>query len=189
MVGMAAPLEWAPLRVPQPASIASLESLLNPPVEIKPLEKFLRFHLNQSHSMLLPLEDIIAVQAISILDVLPVPQMSACVLGLSNWRGEALWLVDLLYQLGFDEILQPAQSLTILNAIVVQFQGKWLGLTVQAIGEIEEHDPEKLVHPSPDLFAQPLAAFIKGYFGHDHSIVLSTAAILQDPALHSQASI
>lgn len=170
------------------ASITSLESLLNPPIEVKPLEKFLRFRLNQTHSMLLPLEDIIAAQTISILDLLPVPQMGASVLGLSNWRGEALWIVDLAHQLGFGEILDRPQPLTTLSAIVVQSQNKWLGLAVQEVDEIEEHDPETMLYSSPELFAQLSSVFIKGYFRHDHSVVLSAAAILQDPSLHLHTS-
>lgn len=166
------------------ASITSLESLLNPPGAIEPLQKFLRFQLDPTQSMLLPVEEIAAVQTIPISDILPVPQMSACILGMSNWRGEALWLVDLSQQLGFKAIAQQVDRVTILSAIVIQSGRKSLGLIVPEIDEIQEYNPDTLLKPSPDLFPQPISSFIKGYFKHDRSVVLSAAAIFQDPALH-----
>ncbi|GAP94538.1 chemotaxis protein CheW [Leptolyngbya sp. NIES-2104] len=166
------------------ASITSLESLLNPPAAIEPLQKFLRFQIDSTQSMLLPVEEIAAVQTLHILDILPVPQMSACILGMSNWRGEALWLVDLSQQLGFKAIAQQADRVTTLSAIVIQSGRKSLGLIVREIDEIEEYNLDNLVIPSPDLFPQSISPFIKGYFTHDRSVVLSGAAILQDPALH-----
>jgi len=166
------------------ASITSLESLLSPPTEIEPLQKFLRFRLDPTQSMLLAVEEIAAVQTIPISDILPVPQMSACVLGMSNWRGESLWLVDLSQQLGFMSIAQQAQRLTNLNAIVVQFDRKALGWVVPEIDEIEEYNPDTLQHPSPDLFSQSISAFIKGYFSHVRNVVLNVSAVMQDPSLH-----
>lgn len=166
------------------ASITSLDSLLNPPAAIEPLQKFLRFRLAPTQSILLPVEEIAAVQTLHISDILPVPQMSACVLGMSNWRGESLWLVDLSQQLGLKAIAQQADRVTTLSAIVIQSGRKSLGLVVRDIDEIEEQNPETLLKPSPDLFPQPISSFIKGYFKHDRSVVLSAPAILQDPALH-----
>ncbi len=166
------------------ASITSLESLLSPPATIEPLQKFLRFRLDQTRSMLLAVDKIAAVQTVPISDILPVPQMSACVVGMSNWRGEALWLVDLAQQLGLKEIAQQADRLTTLSAIVVQSGRKSLGLVVLAIDEIEEHNPDTLLHPSLNLFPQQLSAFIQGYFKHDRSVVLNASAVMQDPSLH-----
>ncbi|MBW4444499.1 MAG: chemotaxis protein CheW [Plectolyngbya sp. WJT66-NPBG17] len=167
------------------ASITSLDSLLSPPAVTARSQKFLRFRLAPTQSMLLPVEEITAVQTISISDILPVPQMSACVMGMSNWREEALWLVDLAQQLGFSAIAQQAQQLTNLSAIVVQSSSKSLGLVVPEIGEIEEHYPDTLLNPSPDLFSSQTSSFIKGYFRHDRSVVLDTAAVMRDPALHT----
>lgn len=166
------------------ASMTSLESLLNPPTTIEPLQKFLRFRLDQTQSMLLAVDEIAAVQTILISDVLPVPQMSACVLGISNWHGEALWLVDLSQQLGLKALAQQTRHLTSLSAIVVQSGRQSLGLVVLEIAEIEEHNPDTLLHPSADLFSQQISALIKGYFRHDRSVVLNAAAVMQDPSLH-----
>ncbi|MBE9009575.1 chemotaxis protein CheW [Pseudanabaenaceae cyanobacterium LEGE 13415] len=170
------------------ASITSLESLLSPPAAIEPIQKFLRFRLDPTQSMLLSVEDIAAVQTIPVSDILPVPQMSAYVLGMANWRGEALWLVDLFQQLGL-KANTPwnstiAERLTTVSAIVIQADRSFLGLVVPEVDEIEEHNPNDLLKPSSDLFPQSIFKFIKGYFKHDRSVVLSTTAVIQDPDLH-----
>lgn len=165
------------------ASLASLASLLSPPAEAEPMQKFLRFRLDQTQSMLLAVETITAVQTIAIADILPVPQMNACVLGMSNWRGESLWLVDLAQQLGLSAITAQSQRLTTLIAIVVQVNDRALGLVVPEIYEIEEHNPSWLLNPSADLYPQQTLPFIKGYFKHDRSIVLDASVVMQDPSL------
>jgi positive phototaxis protein PixI len=137
--------------------------------------------------MLIAVEEVASVQTIAMFDVLPVPQMSPCVLGLSNWRGEALWLVDLAQQLGLSAITPPPQRLHTLTAIVVQLGTKSLGLIVPEIYEIEEQNLATLLPPSPDLFSSQISSFLKGYFRHDRSVVLDAAAVIRDPALHLHA--
>jgi positive phototaxis protein PixI len=165
------------------ASLTSLASLLSPPAETEPMQKFLRFRLDQTQSMLLAVESIAAVQTIAIADILPVPQMNACILGMSNWRGESLWLVDLAQQLGVQTRLNRLQRLTTLSAIVVHLNGNALGLVIPEIYEIEEYNPKTLLEPSADLQTSSIFPFIKGYFKHDRSLVLDGLAVLQDPSL------
>lgn len=164
------------------ASIASLESLLNVPTGIEPLQKFLRFRCGDTE-LLVAVEDVIAVRTISVSDLLPVPQMPVAVLGLCNWRGEALWLVDLAQQLNLGSAIVPIYSLTTLIAIVVQSNNTTLALVVSEIDEIEQHNPTLLLHPLPNLFSPSLIPFVQGYFPQDCSIVLNVAAVIQDSAL------
>lgn len=165
------------------ASLASLASLLSPPAEVEAMQKFLRFRLDQTQSMLLAVENIAAVHTTAIADILPVPQMNTCVLGMSNWRGEALWLIDLAQQLGLRAIVDQAQRLTTLIAIVVEVNNYFLGLVVPEIYEIEEHNPKWLLSASADLYPQQILPFISGYFKHDRSVVLDASVVIQDPAL------
>lgn len=161
------------------SSIASLESLLREPEPTKPQQKFLRFRLGKDHPALVAVEDVLAVLTIAIVDVLPVPQMSAYVLGICNWRNEAVWLVDASNQMGF-EPLSVHKGSKHLTVIVAQSRGKSLGLVVPELQDIESHDPEELVPASPELFSAQLLPFVKGYLSGDRSIVLNVTAILQD---------
>jgi positive phototaxis protein PixI len=86
--------------------------------------KFLRFYFNFKNTALLPLNSVKEVLNIPIADILPVPHMPECLLGIYHCRGEMLWLVDLGQQLGFaantesllptlDFSLNQSQELTI----------------------------------------------------------------------------
>jgi len=177
--------DFTPSSISSAASLASLASLLSPPAEVEPMQKFLRFRLDRTQSMLLAVENIAAVQTVAIADILPVPQTNESVLGMSNWRGESLWLVDLAQQLGLSAVVSQTQRMTTLSAIVIQANSYSLGLVVPEIYEIEEHNPKWLLHPSADLYPQQILPFINGYFKHDRSIVLNASVVIQDPSLQT----
>ena len=71
----------------------------------KQVRKFLQFQLGKSEKShksivqgdiaLLDAEIVSEVITISPDDILPVPQMFYCVLGIYSWRSEMLWIVDL----------------------------------------------------------------------------------------------
>lgn len=174
-----------PLFSPYASSIASLESLLVEPAPIEITQKFLRFRLEPDHVILLPVQDVLAVLTISLTEVLPIPHMNESVLGVLNWRGEALWLVDLSNQLGFNSLIRTTKRLSTLTIIVVQKKLQLLGLVVSEVQDIEEHSPEQMRLPSNELFASRLLPFVKGYFLHEHTIVLDTSAVLEDPHLQA----
>ncbi|MGV0027297.1 chemotaxis protein CheW [Phormidesmis priestleyi] len=155
-------------------------------------QKFLRFRLCSEQEVLLPVEAIAAVLTLQTQDVLPVPHMPDCVLGIYNWRGEVLWLVDLAHQVGLAALVEQNPRLTSCVAIVLQVNGQFLGLAVSEVYDIEQHDPNLLQPPLSELFSPKLLPFVKGYLtGADRrstedqrSTVLEVAAILQDPRLH-----
>lgn len=173
--------------VEETLSIASLASLLAAPVATAPTQKFLRFRLHLTQSLLIAVDSIVAVQPLTIDQILPVPQMNPAVLGIYNWRGEAIWLVDLAQQIGVGSLAdQPSKALM---AIVAQLGDQRLGMVVSQINEIEQHNPNTLLLPSPDLFPHRFLSFVKGYFPDDlidrdqRSAVLNVAAVFQDSAL------
>jgi positive phototaxis protein PixI len=162
--------------------IASIESLFTEPAPVEVGQKFLRIQLCPQSAALLPVDQIAAVIPIAITDILPVPHMPDCVLGIYNWRGELLWLIDLADQIGFPSLLQGGH-LAPLMAVVVQVNGQFLGLCVSQIHDIEQHDPQQFHRPLAGLFSPQFLPFVKGYLTGDRVAVLDTAAILQDPLL------
>ena len=165
------------------SQLSSLESLFAEPKTSDEGQKFLRFQLYPNNAVLLAVDEITAVLTIETSDVLPVPHMPVCVLGIYNWRGEVLWLTDLASQIGFVRSDQPNQQLTSFMAIVVQIKGRLLGLAVPEVYDIEQHDSQHLHPLSPELFSPNLSPFMKGYVTSDRTTVLDVAAILQDPQL------
>lgn len=174
-----------PLLSPYASSVASLESLLAEPAPIEITQKFLRFRLEPDHAVLVPVQDVIVVLTMSLTELLPIPHMNESVLGVLNWRGEALWLVDLSNQVGFNSLMGTTKRLSTLTIVVVQKKLQLLGLAVSEVQDIEEHCPEQMQLPSNELFAPRLLPFVKGYFLHEHTIVLDASAVLDDPHLQA----
>jgi positive phototaxis protein PixI len=166
------------------SGLSSLESLFIQPEAPDAGQKFLRFQLCPNHTALLAVDDIAAVLPVTATDVLAVPHMPPCVLGIYDWRGEVLWLTDLASQIGLAQLSPSDSRLTAFMTIVVQSQGRQLGLAVPEVYDIEQHDPQHLHLPSPDLFSPQISPFMKGYLTSDRSTVLDVATILQDPQLH-----
>ena len=61
----------------------------------------MQFQLNYNTRALLPAENVTEIITISEREILPVPQMPDCVMGIYSWRSEILWIIDLRNLLGF----------------------------------------------------------------------------------------
>ncbi|GAB4231707.1 MAG: hypothetical protein Kow0049_14270 [Stanieria sp.] len=157
------------------------------------LRKFLQFQLGKEiesttseskvDRALLEAELVTEIITISPTEILPVPQMLYCILGIYSWRSEMLWIVDLENLLGypsplFSEATAPeAESLMVM---VVQFQGQALGLVVSAVDHIVQLDLEEFKSPSPELFANDVLPFLSSYFTSSQNeiiMLLDTAEI------------
>jgi positive phototaxis protein PixI len=138
--------------------------------------EFLRFSLNAKDTALLPVRYIKAVLKLSTSDILPVPHRSDRVLGIYNWRGEMLWLVDLNRLLGFGEVFNSYQDEV--HAIALQVERRILAIVVPGIEDLERYALDRLQPATPGLFAPQLLPFVQGYLAAADSIVLDVPAIL-----------
>ncbi len=143
-------------------------------------EKFLRFSVGKEDTALLPLDSVKEILRLSTVEILPVPDMLDCVLGLYNWRGDILWLVDLNQILGFPQLIQPRYDAATKLAIIVEAGSKILGLVVNQVDEIVEHDPNWL-QPLDRILDASMRQFVRGYFRSSNSLVLDATAIVQAP--------
>lgn len=92
--------------------------------------------------------------------VVPIPHLPPAVMGVYNWRGEILWLVDLAMLWGFDvpraRSLQPT---IVISITAVGSEAKTIGLVVDEIAEIEWCE----LDPSAQWCDPERAPWIKGY--------------------------
>ncbi len=100
--------------------------------------------------------------------VVPIPHLPPAVIGVYNWRGEILWVVDLAMVLGsqeqrFDRNRRRYPTIVISSATDSGGQKKTIGLVVDEIADIEwcELDP----NPTPivEHRHQALSRWIAGY--------------------------
>ncbi|MBW4555809.1 MAG: chemotaxis protein CheW [Trichormus sp. ATA11-4-KO1] len=147
-------------------------------------QKFLSLNLGTRDTAVIALQHITEVFQVSLADICGVPQMPSCVLGIYNWRGEMLWLVDLEAMLGYPPLLQGANILSNMMAIVLQKEGKNLGLLVRQLMDIEWLDINQIKPPSAELFYPAMSPFLQGYFINsveEMILNLDATAIIQSP--------
>ncbi|HYW21954.1 MAG TPA: chemotaxis protein CheW [Nodularia sp. (in: cyanobacteria)] len=147
-------------------------------------QKFLSLNLGAKDTAVISLQQITEVFQVALADICGVPQMPSCVLGIYNWRGEMLWLVDLEEMLGYPPVLQGANFLANMMAIVLEREGKYLGLLVRSLMDIEWLDTNEIKPPSAELFYPAMSPFLKGYFinnSEEMLLNLDATAIIQSP--------
>ena len=167
------------------ANSISLSIGTNSPIQSdsNQVHKFLQFQLGKSEKThkssvegdiaLLDAEIVAEVITISPQDILPVPQMFYCVLGIYGWRSEMLWIVDLENLLGYPPPLDENNSHQELLVMVIQFQGQSMGLVVSGIDNLIEHDLSKFKSSSAEIFSEDILPFLHGYFtGSDNDIIM-----------------
>lgn len=102
--------------------------------------------------------------------VVPMPHLPPAVMGVYNWRGEILWIVDLAMLLGTVvgtrryRSLQPTimlASTTTNGSPAAIEQEQTIGLVVDEIAEIEWYQPD-LIRPHPDRVTPALSTWVRG---------------------------
>jgi positive phototaxis protein PixI len=107
-------------------------------------------------------------------EILPVPQMPYCVMGIYSWRSEMLWIVDLENLLGYPPSLTEKKAeleseSSKLLVMIVQLQGQTLGLVISNVSHIIQKDIKELNTSSSELFAEDLQPFLQGYFNDENN--------------------
>jgi positive phototaxis protein PixI len=135
-------------------------------------ERYLSCHLFPNLNIIVPVQHIAEVMTIPMEQVTPMSHMSAWVMGVHNWRGEALWMVDLGHLLGFvpwynQSISGSSHSVLVLqNGLDAGISGgnKYLGVVVTKVQDIKILDPNAIRAPSVALTNPALAPFLLGYY-------------------------
>ena len=99
-----------------------------------------------------------------------MPHLPPAVMGVYNWRGEILWIVDLAMLLGTAigtrryRSLQPTiilASTTSDGSPAATEQAQTIGLVVDEIAEIEWYQPD-LIRPHPNRVNPALSTWVRG---------------------------
>lgn len=96
-----------------------------------------------------------------------------------------LWIIDLEEMLGYTSVIQEAPLISKMMVIVVQAEGKYLGLLVRKLIDIYWLDTDLMKSPDPQLFKSDIIPRLHGYFideSEDIIISLDANAIIKSPA-------
>lgn len=154
------------------------------------LENFLRFVLLPDTKLLLPIKQISAVLKISYGQIIPIPEMPSWVMGVYNWRGEIIWMVDLGSLVGLTPWMQQSLSSSHHKVIIIrpgnqsnitQTNNNSLGLVISEVEELENCNMNDLHSPPASAINEELAPFLRGYWikhNGDILVVLDGDSIL-----------
>jgi len=162
-------------------------------------EQFLRLHLALNTTALLPLQQLTEVLTIPIGQIVPIPHMKPWVMGVYNWRGEVLWMVDLGHLVGLTPWYQKTSSASTHKAVVLRVnrastsstkeKSQMLGLVVKQIEDIEWCNPDAIQSPPSSTVTAELVPFLRGYWlktNGDILTVLDGQAIMRAMPSHEQ---
>ncbi len=132
-------------------------------------ERFLQFQLRDGELALLALDQIAGVMTLSLDQILPVPGMGLAVMGGYEWRGAAIWVVDLGILAGLPPISWGRMAPRSITLLALQTPGRAgkpaveLGIGVTEVGDIETVAPDQIQPPNPGIFSAELQALLRGY--------------------------
>ena len=135
-------------------------------------EQLLRLHLLPNTTALLPVGQLTEVLKIPIGQIIPMPHMPDWVMGIYNWRGEILWMIDLGSLAGLMPWYRRAMSASTYAAIVLDANSnkgqtndtgnRILGLVVNRVEDIEWCNPNLIQSPPSSEVNNGLIQFSRG---------------------------
>ena len=155
-------------------------------------EQLLRFHLVPNTTVVLPIAQISEVLKVTQESIMPIPHLADWVMGVYNWRGEILWMVDLGHLLGLTPWYQGENTTTTLITIVLdqaiqanksnKTEKRSVGLVVKRVEELEWCNPDLLESLPAANIAPKLRSFLRGYWLKSNGemlLALESKVILQ----------
>lgn len=141
------------------------------------VQQFLRFYLANETTALLPVQQMTEVLNIPVHQIVPIPHLPSWAMGVYNWRGEILWIVDLGHLVGLPSVYQQTSARSHYTVIVVHssLQGvgragsqssgrKMLGLVVNRVEDMEWCNPDAIQSPPQSTVTPELVPFLRGYW-------------------------
>ncbi len=163
-------------------------------VDRQETKQFLKFAVDPSTKLMLPIKQITEVLKIKFGQIVPIPQMPPWVMGVYNWRGDILWMVDLGHLIGLEPWYQRNDSRNYQTAIVLSPDkektiaqshrkvGTSLGLIISHVKDIKTCDPSMIQSPPNNSINGQMIPFVAGYWleieNEDLTLVLDGNAIV-----------
>jgi positive phototaxis protein PixI len=102
---------------------------------------YLNFQMTSEHLGMLPTDQLVEVITLGPQQIIPIPEMSPNVLGVYNWRGEVIWIID-------SALIVGSTTTTIKHAILLRHQDQVIGLIVQHINQMIWCNPSDIQPPN-----------------------------------------
>ncbi|MBE9029286.1 chemotaxis protein CheW [filamentous cyanobacterium LEGE 11480] len=118
--------------------------------------RYLSVYLPANRQAILPTDSLIEVLTFTPSQIISIPDTPSQVMGVCNWRGEVLWLVDAGHFFDATPSFCETNYQTKFNVVVLKRQNRALGLVVERVGNMLWCHPSEIAAIVPELIA-PLA--------------------------------
>ena len=149
------------------------------------MTQFLKFNVSPDMTALLPVDQLVAVLKIEASKITAMPHLPPWVMGIYNWRGEVLWMVDTAKLLGVSPWQQQPMLTARYDVLLLEKQLSeetaercCLGLWVRQVEGIELLSLD--VIQSPTVASEALVPFLRGYWLNSAGEMLT---LLDSPAI------
>lgn len=113
-------------------------------------EQFLTLSL-PTQRVMLPTQQLLEVVFLSADRLSPIPDTPHYTMGVTNWRGEVLWVVDLSALLGLEPLYNQPAHLRRFPVVISTYGQNPIGLAVVAVGKMVWCEPQELRSDTPEL--------------------------------------
>jgi positive phototaxis protein PixI len=144
---------------------------------------YLRFQLNQRTAAVLSMRHTQEAVVVPVEAVTSMPNVTACILGLMNWRSRIIWVIDLPRMLNLESLDYRLRQY---NVIVIRVESLLLGLVVQEIKGTAKFLSEE-IHSPVGQVASSLVPYLRGCVVQEQEtlLVLDAQAIVHSSILRS----
>jgi positive phototaxis protein PixI len=148
-------------------------------------QQFLSFSVSLDQTqVMVSTQELTEIISLSLSQIVPIPDIPPEVMGICNWRGEMLWLVDIAYLLGKKPLFQQESHLAShshCSVVVVHAQGLTLGLVVNQVQKLHRYDASQLLLVPSEQAISTLPPCVKSYWltadGETHWILDCTKLV------------
>ncbi|MBE9030538.1 CheW domain-containing protein [filamentous cyanobacterium LEGE 11480] len=118
-----------------------------PAAPLNQVQQYIGLSLPPDLNVLLPNTCVTEVIPIESEQIVSLPEMAPCVMGLTNWRGEVLWVVDVSVVMGKEPLYRRVQQggrQGRFDSLVVQYQQQTVGLVVDQVTQLRQLTPQEI---------------------------------------------
>ena len=126
--------------------------------------QFLKLNLVDGTKLMIPTHQLTEALNIEGTQVVSIPDVHPALLGVYNWRGEVLWLLDVGLYLGYDALYAKNSGLAHINVAIAHHQNQLIGLCVKDLDDIIRLNITQLQTQLPPDISPHLQSCYQGYW-------------------------
>lgn len=144
-------------------------------------QQFLQFFLEPDTQLILPLSQLTEVLTVPLGQITPIPHMPSWTMGVYNWRGEVLWVIDFGAFLGLTPWNRQSGSRSNYRVIILSGaasfdfdpsqqrrlpteRNQMLGLVVTDVRDITWCETDQIQSPPATSISSDLAPYVRGFW-------------------------